>query len=279
MAKTFKDAAKYNKDITYEDVKAWKASQDFGQKAKMRGMNSFVASKPKEEYQVDLFFMADQPVDNKLKNGLLMVDIFTKYTQVVLLKSKQIPDVLDAIKRCLVKMGGKPETFYMDEEGAVQSKVIQKYFKDEDIRMITTNSHAPVAERQIRTIKSMIYKRIEHNKLEWWEVLDQVLDTYNKSEHTVTQVSPINAMKPGNHSTVKLNMELRRSNTRKYPDIETDDLVRIFKKKEKLDKERVSNWSKNKYKVIAVETSMNQKFYKLEGYTNLVIRAELLLVS
>jgi hypothetical protein len=177
-------------------------------------------------------------------------------------------------------MGGKPETFYMDEEGAIQSNIIQKYFRDEEIRLITTNSHAPVAERQIRTFKDMIYKRIEHNRLEWFEVIDQVLHTYNnKMVHNTTKFTPSDAMQDSNHSTVKLNMELKRSHSRKYPNISVSDFVRIFKKKDKLDKERISNWSKNKYKVIDIEESFGQKFYKLEGHGKLVIRAELLLID
>ena len=50
-------------------------------------------------------------------------------------------------------MGGKPETIYSDIEGAFVSNEIQKYFRDNNVRHITTLSHAPVAERSIRTIK------------------------------------------------------------------------------------------------------------------------------
>ena len=45
---TLKDAEKYDKSITYDDVKKWKASQAFGQKAKPRGMNSFITDAPHE---------------------------------------------------------------------------------------------------------------------------------------------------------------------------------------------------------------------------------------
>ena len=43
-------------EITYEDVKGWKATQPFGQKAKPYGTNSYVADEPYQEYQCDLFF-------------------------------------------------------------------------------------------------------------------------------------------------------------------------------------------------------------------------------
>ena len=60
-------------------------------------------------------------------------------------------------------MGHKPETIYSDIEGAFVSNHIQKYFQDNNIRHLTTLGHAPVEERAIRTIKDMIYKRVEAN--------------------------------------------------------------------------------------------------------------------
>ena len=278
VAETLKDARKYDKSITFEDVKKWKASQAFGQKSKMRGMNSFIADKPRDEYQMDLFFLSDQPV--AIKSALLMVDIFSKYTQVVPVKSKQIPDVLDAIQECIVKMGGKPTTIYSDNEPAFTSNEIQKYFKDEGIRHLTTLGHAPVAERQIRTIKDMIYKRIEHTKLNWWEILYPVLLTYNnKKIHNIIKMTPAEAMKPSNTAQVKFNLELKRRSSRVYPSISVGDFVRIYHKKDKLDKERVSNWSNAKYKVEAIQESMGQKFYKLEGQAKALMRSELLLID
>jgi hypothetical protein len=34
--------------ITYEDVREWKSKPSFGQKAKPRGSNSFIASEPQQ---------------------------------------------------------------------------------------------------------------------------------------------------------------------------------------------------------------------------------------
>ena len=230
-----KEAKKYDPSVTADDFKEWKAKQDVGQKAKMRGMNSFIADKPREEYQMDLFFMADQQVDKKFKSALLMVDIFTKWTQVVMVASKQWPDVLEGIKKLIPMMGGKPKTIYSDDEGAFsKSTEIQKYFVDEDIRHLVTRSHAPVAERQIRTFKNMIYKRLEAPKNEgkqWFELLDQVLLTYNRQRvHSSTQMTPHEARQNNNQQSVKFNLELKRQHGRKYPEISVGDIVKVYKK-------------------------------------------------
>ena len=58
-----------------------------------RGYNSFVAYTPYEEFQVDLFFMPDQ----KYKVGMMMVDIFTKYTEVIPIMDKTDGSILAAL--------------------------------------------------------------------------------------------------------------------------------------------------------------------------------------
>ena len=228
---------------------------------------------------MDLMFCSDLK-DPVCVGGLLMIDIFTKYTVVVTIKTKQIPDVAVAIQQAIHKMGAKPQTIYSDNEGAFVSNEIQKWFKDNDIRHLTTLSHAPVAERQIRTIKNMIYKRYEHDPKPWHELLYPVLLTYNnKLVHSVTKFTPADAMKPQNKFTIKLHLELNRKNTRIYPDIHVGDHVKTNKKKDKLDKERVSNWSKEQYVVEAIDESMGQKFYKLNGKPKMLMRSEILLVN
>ena len=62
-----------------------------------------------------------------------MVDIFTKFTQVVTLKGKTEPEVLEGIQECLKLMKRKPKSMYMDSEGAFVGKVTKAYFERENI--------------------------------------------------------------------------------------------------------------------------------------------------
>ncbi len=275
---TLKDARAHDPTINEEDVKRWLRTKEVGLNKKPRGMNSFVASGPREEYQMDLLFFPEAPANKG--TALLMVDIFTKYTQVVMIASKQVPDVSAGIMEAMGKMGGKPKTIYADQEGAWTSTLILKYFEEQGIRFLMTQTHAPVAERQIRTIKNMIYPRTAKTRQGWWEVIDQVLITYNyKMVHSVTKMTPNEARHPASSLTVKFNLEMKRRNTRTYPAIDVGDRVRIFKKKDKLDKERVSNWLPTIFVVAAIEEDEGQKFYKLVGRPKVLMRHELLLVG
>ena len=56
LKEVLKDAKAKDDTITHEDVREWKSKQSFGQKAKHRGNNSFIAQEPYQGYQCDLFF-------------------------------------------------------------------------------------------------------------------------------------------------------------------------------------------------------------------------------
>ena len=190
------------------------------------------------------------------------------------------------MKDAITKMGGKPQSLYTDDEGGLNTPLIQKYLKDQNIRHIVTRSHAAVAERTIRTVKAMIDKRIESAKKRdnqnkrWIDVLYPVRLTYNfKNKHSATNMTPKDAMIPANQLQVKANLEMKRKHTRIYPVINVGDYVKVYKKKEKYDKERIPVWTKDKFKVESINESMGQNFYKIEGRTRQLMRFEILLVN
>ena len=58
MKTTLDDARKIDKTITMDDVKKW-FDKNVERKTNLKGYNSFVASEPKEEYQIDIMFFTD----------------------------------------------------------------------------------------------------------------------------------------------------------------------------------------------------------------------------
>jgi hypothetical protein len=141
-------------------------------------------------------------------------------------------------------MEAKPYTIYSDEEGAFVSNKIQQFFKHEDIRHLVTRGHAPYAERTIRTIKNMVYKRVEGLKNpNCTEHINNVLNLYNKKMiSSVTGLTPDHARLSRYRTLVKRRLEMKRKSNRKYPQLFVGSKVRIYKKKDKLDKEsRIAN--------------------------------------
>jgi hypothetical protein len=71
--------------------------------------------------------------------------------------------------------------------------------------------------------------------------------------HSATQTTPEEAREETNKAEVKENLEQTRVMTRRYPKSEIGSKVRLFHKKDTLDKERIPLWSDTIYTVVALE--------------------------
>ena len=275
---TFDQVKKINKNVKYSDI-VYFFDKHIEQKKNLRGMNSFIASHSYEEFQMDLMFFADLK-DKKYPAALLMIDIFTKYCVIIPVKSKNNQDIYDAVILALDKMKGFPETIYTDDEASFHSNMLNEFYKKHDIRHIITRTHAAVAEATIRTIKRMIYNRIEHQPKKSWhehDILYPVFLKYNNlMVHSSTKMTPAEAMKPQNQLQVKINLELQRKNSRLYPDLKIGDKVKIYKKKDTFDKERKSLWMPEIHTITSINESYGQKFYTVSDYNRPLMRHEIL---
>ena len=181
--------------------------------------------------------------------------------------------------RGLHRWGGTPKTIYSHNESALNSQTMQDLFKKHNIRHITTLTHASIAERQIRTIKAMLYPRVEHTNETWDKLIKQVLNQYNfKQVHSITGLTPDEARDSKNEMNVKLKLELQARHKRRYPTLNIGDSVKIFKKKTVRSKERDSVWGKESYTVDEIVNSMGQKMYRLSK-GGVYLRHELLKVG
>ena len=272
IQKTYIDAKEKEPSITLKNVKDW-FSKNLEKTTQLKGYNSYINNEAFEEFQIDLaFFKAGE-----LDPALIIIDTFSKYATVIPMKGKTPLDIITGIMEGFVKMGGKPKILYSDNEGAFNSKLFREYCDGEKIKSITTRTHAWVAERFIRTLKNMINKRIENNTKSWKDVLYEVLLTYNNKDiHSSMGMTPAQAKLKENTLQVKLNLELHRVHTRRYPDVNIDDEVKLYKKKDIFDKENKSVWLKTKHKVENITQSHGQKYYHLEGHSKPYLRHELL---
>ena len=61
------------------------------------------------------------------------------------MKANNAPAILEATKEAITQMGGKPQTLYTDDEGGLNTPLIQNYLTYHNIRHVVTRSHAAVA--------------------------------------------------------------------------------------------------------------------------------------
>ena len=264
---TYKDAKEKDKSITMNDVKDF-FEELVERKKQLKGFNSFIAPHHNYEYQADLFFINDLP-NQDFKLGMIMIDAFSKYMTVIPMKSKAEGNIASAILEGFQKMDGHPKILYTDDEPALSTVAMKNYFKEKNITHIVTRSHANVAERAIRTFKDSLYKRVENakdDKVQWVDFVFEIVLTYNnKLVHSTTGMTPDDARKKKNELDVWINTVRNSTFTRKYPNLEKGDKVKILRKKKVGEKERTSVWSDISYEVEDVFESHGQTFYKVSN--------------
>ena len=159
-----KRARLHDRSVTMEDAKKWRI-ENYNLEKGPRKFNSWVANRPFEEFQADLFFFDDlrqrekAPVDKTKEPvdyvaGLLVVDTFSKKIAVVPIEGKNKEDLGAALDKAFKQMGGKPEMLYTDAEPGLRLNQTQSWLKrQKNVAHNITLRHAPVAERMIGYIK------------------------------------------------------------------------------------------------------------------------------
>ena len=66
-----------------------------------------------------------------------------------------------------------------------------------------------------------------------------------------------------NEFKVKTSIELQSVSKRKYPELSLGSRVKIYRKKDKLDMEKVSVWLPTVHTIKDIKSSMGQKFFLL----------------
>ena len=163
------------------------------------------------------------------------------------------------------------------------SKEWDKWLDEHNIVHIMTRGHANTAERAIRTFKDLMTRRLEgpgNKGVKWYDqVRLSVLAKYNqKMVNRTIGMTPYEATLKKNEAQVRTMLEINATRKRKYPDLKVGDKVKLYKKKDKLDKERISVWLPKVFEVEDIKHEKHQEFYYLKDYNKPVLRHELLKV-
>ena len=108
--------------------------------------------------------LADMQLLSKYNKGirflLCVIDIFSKYAWVILLKDKKGISIVKAFQSILKQSNRKPNKIWVDKGSEFYKAYFKKWLRDNDIVMYSTHNEGKsvVAERFIRKLKSKIYK-------------------------------------------------------------------------------------------------------------------------
>ena len=91
---------------------------------------------------------------------LFVLDIFSKYAWVVLLKDKIGVSIVNTFQKILKESNRKPKKIWVDKGSEFYNNSFKDFLKINNIEMYSTNNEGKsvIAGRFIRTLKTKIYK-------------------------------------------------------------------------------------------------------------------------
>ena len=213
-----------------------------------------------QTWAVDLIDMQQYSKQNKHYRYLLAaIDIFSKNGWLVPLKNKTGVTVSEAFKTLFKER--KPMYIWSDKGSEFYNRQVKELFKDNNIKLYSTENEekSSVVERWIGTMKQYMFKYFTANQtFKYYDVLDELVKHYNNTVHSSIKMTPVQASKPKNQSTVYRNLypdsERSEQLPPKKPKFKVGDRVRITKKKGKFEKGYTTRWTRE---IFVIEKVLN----------------------
>ena len=231
---------------------------------------------PYRQYQSDII---DLKKYAKFNNGfryiLNIIDVFSKYGYAIPMKTKTANETSAAFEKILTKKN-IPKTLQVDRDKAFLGHPFLNMLKKHKIKIFHTNTKlkASIIERFNRTLLDKIFKMFTaRNTYTWFNVLNTIVNTYNKTVHSTTKFKPQD-VNHKNAEEIWINTHFRRKPLpEKSPKFKTGDIVRISRDKDKFEKGYLTNFSEELFKV-KKKQSGKPNTYQLEDLKGAIIEGQ-----
>lgn len=221
-----------------------------------------IAYRINEIWSVDLAFVDKlAKYNNGVKFLLVAVDVLSRYLRVEPLKTKEAKECSLVFAKMIKNK--RPEKVWTDK-GTEFKGAFSDLCRRRSISIYSTQSEtkSAFAERNIRSLKNIIYKYLEDK---WtWKYIDKLPDfvnTINSRVNRMTKLAPNKVLKK--HETFLVSLAAEQSSKLvKKPKLEEGDFVRIAKPNLTFRKGYKQNFTDEVFEVKAV-TTVNPPTFKL----------------
>ncbi len=227
-----------------------------------------IASGIDDLWQADLVEMREFSDSNEGYNYLLcVIDCYSKYAWVEPLKTKTGLETSKGFERIFQQSSRCPNNLHFDEGKEFYNAIVKSLLNERDINFYSTFSDkkACIVERFNRTLKSRMWKYFTNKETrKWIDILQQLVDDYNKSFHSTIKMTPVQASKAENSRLVWYNI-YGSYLVAEYgpPKFKEGQTVRISKYKGIFDKGYLPNFTEEFFKIKHVSIG-RPTVYKLE---------------
>jgi len=224
-----------------------------------------------DTYQIDLVEMIPYAKQNKnYKYILTAIDIFSKYSWAIAVKTKSSKDVSHAMNKIL-ESGHVPKNIHSDKGKEFYNSEFKRLMNRHNINLYSTHTtmKASIIERFNRTLKTKMWKQLHLNgSFKWIDILSELIKVYNNTKHSTIKMTPKKA-----HTSNKrieqhlLNTVYNYKSEMKLSKFQAGEHVRISKQKHLFEKGYTANWTGEIFKIDKV-LQTSPITYLLKDYNN-----------
>lgn len=207
-------------------------------------------------WDIDILVLPnDKPGINRNYKYLLgVIDLFSRYAWVRLLKKKTATETAKAFKSILAE-GRKCEALRGDAGTEFLGAPFKEMLEEENIPYITAYGHvkANFIERWFKTFEQKLHRYFYHNTTSnFVDVVQDIVLSYNNTVHRTTGYRPAEV---DEHNTIELYDRVykpildKRAAQRFHPSFHAGDLVRISLFKDKFKRSYTQNWSEEVFEI------------------------------
>ena len=209
-----------------------------------------------EQLQADLIDLVHIASDNSKNRYLLtVIDVFSKYAAVEILRKKDSKSVALAFEKILNRLSFTPRYLNTDNGTEFLGSPFQALLKQRGIKFFSSKDSTikcAIIERFNRSLMNKLFRLFtKQNSYRYIEDLANIVENYNGTRHSVTGLAPIEI----NHNNKEI-VWLRIFNSKKLPKItlktkklKVGAFVRIAKRIKTFDKGYKGRWSGEIFKI------------------------------
>jgi hypothetical protein len=228
------------------------------------------------QWDADLADMSSLSKFNRgIKFLLVLIDIFSRFVWVQLLKNKTGKEVVEGFKQIL-QSSRKCKKLRTDKGSEFTNRWLQEYLKSQGIYFFTTqnsDTKANYSERVIQTLKSRIYRYFTKNRTKRYiDVLLDIVQSYNETPHTsLGNVSPkdVNKRNEADVWAYQYLKPVKTQGAKVAPyKLKVNDMVRVSHENTVFKSAYNEQFSKEIFKVAQRFRMQGISMYKIKDFSN-----------
>lgn len=231
-----------------------------------------------DQWEADLADVQEYKKDNEnVRYLLFVIDVFTRFLWVEPLSDKTSDEVADGFDAILKETQRHPRRLRTDGGSEFTAVTFEKMLKGENISHIVTHSEkqANYVERVIQTIKKrMLRYMIEANTREYLKILPPLVFSYNHTWHSGIENRPVDITSKADERKLWWQTYWGRepySSKRKKKvrfKFNLGDIVRMSVIRSAFQREYMSRWTMELFKISDRFVRQGQPIYKLVDWAN-----------